>query len=273
MSIWKNIITFGNFGRLEDDIKIFAYRRSILEEIVKEYDIAMFSQKKAFTILNIEREKAIKNLALFKSIIKKIKKNVQDNIAIKVRDKKTDSNNFINYGSIQSFRNNLPDLNVDEFSDVFFIKVQSSISALGAKKEIDKNDLIIHGADVAISAMVNFLSATISINRNVIEKRRLIKDKTLDISDSVKSIKDSFPIIYAETNRVGEIALLLNKNNFIFTGKFIELNLLVHSKSHFYQFIDFLQDIRFDANEDVKKKIIFLGQICSEYNKINVLKV
>lgn len=273
MSFFKNVFTLGRYGKMHNELTVFENRRNTFLELAKEFRNSLKDQKLAFEVLKNQRKSAEKNIFLFKSILFLIKNKIKDNKSETIEDKMKIKEEIYVPTKVTSTNTSIPEIDLSKFSSDFFSTTNRNLKKLSKLKDPKKEDFILAGVDTAISAVTNAIGGIIELNKQVNEKRREIQESTKLLLNAAESIFDYHPILYKETLRANEIALTLLKSNEAFSAKYQEIFQEIFHESKITLFKKFLLKEKFQISDETIEKIVFLGSICSEYNKISQSKL
>lgn len=272
MSIFKNIVTLGGHSRLQKDIADMKNVQGYYGYLYADFNPLVEAQNRSFQLLKQEREAAVKNLFLVKTLIFKIKKNVSDQTQKIILDESTfvaDIDPSIRNSAISGEVS----VNFEEIGTSFLTSVESSLSVLNSKEKITKNDLQYAAISVGIEVLGNFINEIAEINKQVTKQRELVKAELIKLRDAISKITEYHTPIFYETLRAIEIAEALNKTNQVFTAKFLKLNEMLFTKSKFKLFWDEVTNKKLELTEEETLELLILKSICSQYNQINKQKI
>lgn len=269
MSFFKNIITGGNYSKLElSKIELENLTHSYMA-FQEDFFLLNKDRHEALLLLKTEREAVQKNITLAKNLISKIKtisnnkKNdlVNDNITY-----------FENINTDFEFNNYSIDFQekLDNVSESFLNSLSSSFTRLEKKKSYSKNDLKTEFTIVIIDSLISGISNLVKLNKEVKENLRKVNERTSQINDSIYQITSQAPKIYTESKRIIEIAKCLNKHNQVFSMKYENIQKEINNKSKFSLFIDEILNRKITPNENIKKNLHFLIKFSTEYNYLNI---
>ncbi|WP_157807022.1 hypothetical protein [Algoriphagus formosus] len=273
MSFFKNVFTLGGYGRMENELQKFEERRLVFLTLVKEFEGSLKSQKAAFKILKNQRNKAEKNIFLFKTILLLIKNKIKDNPADVIQDVMQIKGGANVPTKVRRAKTDIPQFDLSKFSEDFFLTTSKNLNMLGKIKDPKKEDFIITAVATAVSAITNSIGGIIKLNQEVNNKRKEINFNTQLLFKTASEISNYFPILYSDTLRANEIARTLIKANETFSIQYLDIINNVFHENEFVLFKKFVLNQKFQISDDVVDKIIFLGSICSEYNKISQTKL
>lgn len=140
MSWFKNVITGGNFNRLQDEQREFNKLAKSFSLLQDGYIDLNQTHLNALNYLKKEREEVVKNLSLSKNLISKVK-------AITNDKKQEIKNDFIAYVENENVEFRLGDISInfqgklDNVSETFVKSLDSSFKRLENKKNYTKGDL------------------------------------------------------------------------------------------------------------------------------------
>lgn len=273
MSFFKNILTLGKHGKLQDELQLLQEKNWYLTKLNSDFQPLKETQWESFNLLKLEREAAYKNLFLAKTLISKIK------VRLKSQQLHLETDNLTNV--MLSGNNSHLDLRIngdisidfDNLGSELFENISASLDYLGSQEKISSTDLKVEGLKMGVSALVSGVDALIDMNQEVRQQRELVRDKLIEVTNSVTQITKYFPTIYAETHRAIEIALTLNKTNQIFVNKYEQINKRLFNKSKIRLFWDEFMGRRLSFDQEDESELLKLIQICSEYKKISSIKI
>ncbi|OXA77866.1 hypothetical protein SAMN05444397_11442 [Flavobacterium aquidurense] len=272
MSWVKNIVTLGNYNRLQQDERDLKSLENFFREIESNYYILIKDREAAFHLLQEEREEVIKNLAVFKNLLSKIKEISNDK-------KMHGKNDYISHFDYNSFSSNPQEFSVnfqgkiDEAGMNILTSIDNSFIRLEKRyknnKKVTKGDLYAELGIVAIETVIASVSALIDLNIEVNENRKKITKASKQINNAIKKMKDTAPEVNAEGFRIIEITRVLNKHNQIFSEKFesvlSELNLYSTRKS----FYNFIFNKKIEPSQKMTQNLHHLMLYASAYNTFN----
>jgi hypothetical protein len=137
MSWFKNVITGGNFDKLQNEQREFNKLANSFSLLQDGYMDLNLTRLNVLRFLKEEREEVVKNLSLAKSMISKVKSITNDkNQEVK--------NDFITHVENQNIEFQLGDVSIDfqgkldNVSETFVKSLDSSSKKLGNKKKSQK---------------------------------------------------------------------------------------------------------------------------------------
>lgn len=268
MSWFKNVITGGNFDKLQNEQREFNKLANSFSLLQDGYMDLNLTRLNVLRFLKEEREEVVKNLSLAKSMISKVKSITNDkNQEVK--------NDFITHVENQNIEFQLGDVSIDfqgkldNVSETFVKSLDSSSKKLGNKKKITKDDLKSELAIVAVETLIKGVGEIINLNGEVNEKRKHIAASTKKIIDATSKMTNQAPKIYIEVKRMIEIAVLLNKHNQVFSIKYQAIHQEINKKSKFTIFINELFNKKIIPDETMQTHLHSLIKISSEYGRFN----
>lgn len=263
----KNIITWGGYGKLEDEKKEFEILKNTYTHISSSFFELYKDRLEAYTNLEYERLEAHRNFAIAKNLLKKFK-NVGNNQNLKTNDnltsveiKKFQQEKF-NYEV--SFNKNL-----EAITNTFSSSIEKSLKRNKGKniKDFSKDQFLLEAGVVAIETIFEGFSQAINYNGEIQKQREQIQREKQRVINTIDKLFANAEIVYAETQRIIEVGKVLNINNQVFTSKYSEINNFVTSKSIFKQFWNEIASKKITPTADVNLKIAQLMNICAGYNK------
>jgi hypothetical protein len=274
MSWFKNIITGGNYDKLQDELDDLEQLREFATELSKVYSDLEFKQNSATRIIKEERADAIKNINMAKSLIKRIKANTKSKTK---QELVQDFNLEIEVSEIDYNNSNLNvnfDENLNAFAESVFTTLDSSLSNSFEKleqkndysRESLKEEALNVGIDLAVTAVSKGITELINANQQTNTKRRETKEQLEATHNYIIHLYDVIPDITAFIKRIIEVSRVLNKNNQVFTTKYREIH---DSLFENISIKTFLNDKIICNKEEDMKKIMNLMKICSNYNNVN----
>lgn len=272
MSWVKNIATLGNYNRLQEEERDLKSLEKHFRAIESNYYILITDRENAFHLLQEEREEVIKNIAVFKNLLSKIKEISNDK-------KMEEKNDFISKYDYNSFASSPQEFSVnfqgriDQAGMDILTSIDHSFVRLEKRyknnEKVTKGDLYAELGIVAIETVMAGISALIELNEEVNENRKKISKASKQINNAIKKMKDTAPEVNAEGFRIIEIARVLNKHNQIFSEKFEsvlkELNL--HSKRT--SFYNFIFNKKLEPSQKMMENLHHLMLYTSAYNAFN----
>ncbi|GAA3746850.1 hypothetical protein GCM10022422_34120 [Flavobacterium ginsengisoli] len=272
MSWVKNILTLGNYNRLQQEEVDLRSLKKHYTAIESNYYILLTDRENAFRLLQEEREEVIKNIAAFKNLLSKIKE-------ISNEKKNKEKNDFITQFDYSSFIANPKEFSInfqgkiDQVGMDILTSVDNSFVRLEKRyksnEKLTKGDLYAELGIIAIESVIASVSALVELNTEVNENRKEVQKATRQINNAIKKMKDTAPQVNAEGFRIVEITRVLNKHNQIFSEKFEtildELNL--HSKRA--SFFNFIFNKKIEPSNEIKKSLHHLMLYASAYNSFN----
>lgn len=273
MSFFKNVFTLGRYGKMENELLNYKRRRDILKKMANEFKESIKDQKSAFNSLTIQRKDAEKNIFLFKTILFLIKNKIKDNKADIIKDKMNIKEHINLPSKVLNAKTEIPEADLSKYSNDFFSRTNKNLKILSKIKNPQKEELAILAIDAAISAITNGIGAIIELNQEVNEKRKEIIENTKIIFKAAETVSNYHPTVYQETLRAIEITKSLIKANEAFSICYEEIKNEIFRENDLILFRKFILKEKFEINESIINKIIFLGSICSEYNKISQTKI
>lgn len=273
MSFFKNVFTLGRYGKMENELIIYEWRRDTIKEMADEFNKSLKDQKIVFNSLKIQRKTAEKNLFLFKTILLLIKNNIKDNKADIIQDKIKIKESINLPSTVLNASTAISEIDLSKYSNDFFSNTNKNLKILSKIKNPKKEELAILAIESTISAISNGIGAIIKLNQDVNEKRAGIFENTKKILRAADTIMEIHPSIHEDTLGASEIAKTLLKANESFSIKYEELKNEVFYEKKLTLFKKFVLNEKFEIKQETIDKIIFLGSICSEYNKISQTKL
>lgn len=268
MSWFKNVITGGNFNRLQDEQREFNKLAKSFSLLQDGYIDLNQTHLNALNYLKKEREEVVKNLSLSKNLISKVK-------AITNDKKQEIKNDFIAYVENENVEFRLGDISInfqgklDNVSETFVKSLDSSFKRLENKKNYTKGDLKAELAIVAVETLIKGVGEIINLNGEVNEKRRHITASTKEIIDATSKMTKQAPKIYIEVKRMIEIASVLNKHNQVFSIKYQAIQREINKKSKVTIFINELFNKKIIPDENMQINLHSLMKYSSEYSRFN----
>ncbi|TDO95603.1 hypothetical protein [Flavobacterium sp. 245] len=272
MSWLKNIATLGNYNRLQQDERDLKSLEKHFRAIESNYYILIKDRENAFHLLQEEREEVVKNIAVFKNLLSKIKEISNDK-------KMQEKNDFISNYDYNSFTSSPQEFSVnfhgriDQAGMDILTSVDNSFIRLEKRyknnQKVTKGDLYAELGIVAIETVIASVSALVDLNVEVNENRKKITKASKQINNAIKKMKDTAPEVNAEGFRIIEITRVLNKHNQIFSEKFesvlSELNLYSTRKS----FYNFIFNKKIEPSQKMTQNLHHLMLYASAYNTFN----
>ncbi len=268
MSWFKNVITGGNFNRLQDEQREFNKLAKSFSLLQDGYIDLNQTHLNALNYLKKEREEVVKNLSLSKNLISKVK-------AITNDKKQEIKNDFIAYVENENVEFRLGDISInfqgklDNVSETFVKSLDSSFKRLENKKNYTKGDLKAELAIVAVETLIKGVGEIINLNGEVNEKRRHITASTKEIIDATSKMTKQAPKIHIEVKRMIEIASVLNKHNQVFSIKYQAIQREINKKSKVTIFINELFNKKIIPDENMQINLHSLMKYSSEYSRFN----
>lgn len=268
MSWFKNVITGGNFNRLQDEQREFNKLAKSFSLLQDGYIDLNQTHLNALNYLKKEREEVVKNLSLSKNLISKVK-------AITNDKKQEIKNDFIAYVENENVEFRLGDISInfqgklDNVSETFVKSLDSSFKRLENKKNYTKGDLKAELAIVAVETLIKGVGEIINLNGEVNEKRRHITASTKEIIDATSKMTKQAPKIHIEAKRMIEIASVLNKHNQVFSIKYQAIQREINKKSKVTIFINELFNKKIIPDENMQINLHSLMKYSSEYSRFN----
>lgn len=268
MSWFKNVITGGNFDKLQNEQREFNKLATSFSLLQDGYIDLNLTHLNALHFLKKEREEVVKNLSHSKNLIFKIK-------SIKNDKKQEIKNDFITYVENQNVEFELGDVSInfqgklDNVSETFVKSLDSSFKRIENKKNYTKQDLKSELVTLAVETLVKGVSEIINLNGEVNEKRKYITTSTKKIIDATSKMTNHAPQIYIEVKRMIEIAEVLNKHNQVFSIKYQAIRNEINKKSKFTIFINELFDKKIIPDETMQMNLHSLVKFSSEYGRFN----
>lgn len=274
MSWFKNVMTGGNYNKLQNELDDLNRLKEFATELSEVYKDLEFGQHTATRIIADERADAIKNINMAKNLMKRVKTKT------KSKTKQELVSDFNLEIEVSELTHNNSDLNVDfdqnlnAFADTVFTTLDTSIGnsldKLEQKNDYSKASLkqeaVSVGIDLAVSAVSKGINELINVNTQTIAKRRETKEQLEGTHKYIVHLYDVIPEITAFTRRSIEISRVLNKNNQVFTAKYREVHDMLFEN---ISIKTFLNDKIICQKDDDMKKVMNLMVICSNYNKVN----
>lgn len=263
----KNLITWGGYGKLEDEKKEFEILKNTYTHISSSFFDLYKDRLEAYTNLEHERLEAHRNFAIAKNLLKKFK-NVGNNQNLKTNDnltsveiKKFQQEKF-NYEV--SFNKNL-----EAITNTFSSSIEKSLKRNKGKniKDFSKDQFLLEAGVVAIETLFESFSQAINYNGEIQKQRKQIQREKQRVINTIDKLFANAEIVYAETQRIIEVGKVLNINNQVFTQKYSEINKFVISQSIFKQFWNEIASKKITPTADINLKIAQLMNICAGYNK------
>ena len=268
MSWFKNVITGGNFDKLQNEQREFNKLANSFSLLQDGYIDLNQTHLNALHFLKKEREEVVKNLSLSKNLISKIKSITNDK-------KQEIKNDFITYVENQNVEFQLGDVSInfqgklDNVSETFVKSLDSSFKRLENKKNYTKGDLKAELAIVAVETLIKGVGEIINLNGEVNEKRRHITASTKEIIDATSKMTKQAPKIHIEAKRMIEIASVLNKHNQVFSIKYQAIQREINKKSKVTIFINELFNKKIIPDENMQINLHSLMKYSSEYSRFN----
>ena len=263
----KNIITFGGYGKLEDEKKEFEILKNKYSHISSSFSDLYKNRLEAYTNLEEERIEAHRNFAIAKNLLKKFK-NVNNNENLKTTDNVTNVE-IRNYQQEKfnyevSFNKNL-----DAITNTFSSSVENSFKRNKGKniKDISKNEFLLEAGVVAVETIFESFSQAINYNGEIQKQRKQIQREKQRVISIIDKLFSNAEIVYAETLRIIEVGKVLNVNNRVFTEKYFEINKFVTKQSIIKQFWNEINSKKITPTNEINIKIAQLMNICAGYNK------
>jgi len=267
MSTWKNILTLGNHGKLQKEIDQFKSVSEYYTCLEGDFKPLIEVHKASAAYLQTEREAAIKNLFLVKTLIKRIKNNVDE----KGQELKLDDFIKVEISKDNKVNDNLDvdvNFNWNNVGGEFVDSLNDSLGFLSSKKSISTKDLKTEAILVGIDALGAALDSVLEINSQVNEQRAKIQEQLSKVSEAIDNIQNYYPEIYFESSRALEIAGALNMANQVFSRQFTAVHDKLFNKSKWRLFWEEFRNIKILITDEDKYEIQKLMLACSSYNKI-----
>lgn len=267
MSWFKNIITGGNYNKLQDEEAAFYDLKDRYNSF--QDDFLLINQKRfeALTHLKSEREDAMKNLHLAKNLISRIKE-VNGKEIIHVIDSISNvvaTGPEIVIGDVSiDFQGKL-----DNVSQTFLNSLNGSLNRLGENKIYTKKDLKAEFATIAFDVLSDGISQLVQINSEVNSKRKEIVNASRSMVDSIDKMTTQAPVIYKELKRIIEISRVLNKHNQAFSKKYETIIKDINKQSKWSNFIGDLFNRKIVPDDKMLMDLKYLISYSSDYSKIN----
>lgn len=268
MSWFKNVITGGNYNKLQNEEREFQNLTEKFSLLQDGYIDLNQSHLNALQYLKSEREEVVKNLSLSKNLISRIKSITKD-------QKQVIKSDFVSYVENTNVEFQIGDVSIDfqgkldKVSETFVNSLDSSFKRLEDKKTFTKGDLRLELAGIAFDAISEGISAVINLNGEVNEKRRHITTTSIEIKKAVHKMTNQAPKTYIEMKRMIEIARILNMHNQVFSAKYQTIQNEINKKSKFSIFINELLNKKIIPTEKMLTDLHILNQYSSEYSKFN----
>ncbi len=268
MSWFKNVITGGNYNKLQNEEREFqnlAEKFSLLQD---GYIDLNQSHLNALHFLKTEREEVVKNLSLTKNLISKVKSITNDKKQIIKSD-------FVSYVENTNVEFQIGDVSIDfqgkldKVSETFVKSLDGSFKRLENKKTFTKGDLKLELAGIALDVISEGIDAVINLNGEVNEKRRHITSTSIDIKEAMRKMTNQAPKTYIEIKRMIEIARVLNMHNQVFSAKYQTIQNEINKKSKFSIFISELLKKKIVPDETMQTNLHSLMKYSSEYSRFN----
>lgn len=268
MSWFKNVITAGNYNKLqkeEKDFHILAENFSLLQNAYIDLNQ---SHLNALHFLKTERKEVVKNLSLTKNLISKVKSITNDKKQIIKSD-------FITYTEKTSVEFKIGDISIDfqgkldKVSETFVKSLDSSFKRLENKKTYTKGDLQLELAGIALDTIGEGINAVINLNGEVNEKRKHITNTSREINEAMHKMTNQAPKLYIEIKRMIEITRVLNMHNQVFSSKYESIQNEINKKSKFSIFLDEIFKKKIIPDETMQINLHSLMKYSSEYSRFN----
>lgn len=261
----KNILTFGGAGKLKKELETFENLQHNFISASQQYSLLIESRSILFYNLMIERNEAIRNFELLKSLIR-IKK--------ELKSKKTESNIDSLSIDVGVNFNNLIKIENSDFTEIIdssirniskstgqsFDRIVDSFNNKGvvSKQELKAEALMI-GVDLVGEAF-NYIG---NLNEEVNRKRKEVQHHIDILQNRLQQIYDSYENLFADSLRIDEIFQSLNKNNKIFVEKY---KLIIEKYFVGYDLNNKNEHLH-NYNDNLEQDIKFLIMFCNEYSK------
>ena len=268
MSTFKNFITGGNFGKLEDEKEDFEILKDKFLKFQDEYVAINQERLNALLFLQEERAEVVRNLSMAKNLISKVKI-IRNN---EIQEFKTDAITYFENKNIE-FEDGTVMVNfqghLDSVSETFIISLDDSFKRLAKNKTYTKANLKEEAALVALETLIGGVTALFTLNSEINENRKKIVKATTQIRNEMPKMTKQAAIVFAEVKRIIEIATVLNKHNEVFSKKYCEVYRSMNSRSKTLLFFDELLGRKIEPDYKMQNDIHQIRMLSSEYSKFN----
>jgi len=262
-------LTFGLKAKLQNELAQLQYIGENANQLKEVFEALTEEKKIVSNILEKERISAVNNLILYKGIIKKLntkKKRLSDKEQNVIQDINANSENIedvsINDISFDVEFNS----NINEITNTALSSINNSFDNLLSKEKVYNSDIKKEVVNIAFDVAGSAINEWYNAITDTIKRRQEVKDRLSKLSEYIRYMHNTIPQLYAYVSRAKEIALVLNKTNIVFSERYEKIYTdLYKDRTIFSKFNKTIGNVDINIRKDVK----FLGQVCTEYNKIN----
>lgn len=270
----KNLLTLGGSSKLEREIKELYYLRDVYMAAGKQYNLLVENRALLFNNLLIERNEAIRNFELTKSLIRVVKN--------ELKSKKTEANKDmlsinVNINNNINQLNNIENIDLTNVIDNSIRNISKSVGQsfdrlsvnFDSKGHLTKQDLKIEALSLGVNLVGEAFTYIENLNKEVSKRRKKVQKHIAILQKHLNRILDSYRNLYAESLRIDEVFQVLNKNNKVFIEKYksiIEKYFINYDLNKINNKID-----NYESN--LEQEIKSLMMICSEYKKTTNINI
>lgn len=271
---WKNLITLGKTKKLKYKIQRLRALRQCCELLSNNISKLSADNEDLYSYLSKYRYAAYRNIYLAKELIKMVKDKIESQQQQIILDKFPEFHKPIN---TNPYAVNFNASSVAFDSDTFYSAVSTSFDCSLKRLEeslkngkVDKNNLILEGAQIALETVINGICEIFEMNGRVSEA---LKENEYEIKQAEEYIGEALCSILKMKNEIlreSEIMIALFQCNKAFAKAYDPLREKIFGRP---SLIKAIMGIR--KNEELIKSADFIKdlqhliQLCSEYNKVN----
>jgi len=267
----KNILTFGGAGKLKRETETFESLQHKYITSSQQYNLLIKNRSILFYNLMLERNEAIRNFELLKSLIK---------IQKKIKSKKMDSNNDelstivdVNFNKMINIKkNNYTQIidssirNISKSTDKSFDRLINNFNSNGT---LTKQDIKVEALMVGVDLVGEAFNYIGNLNNEVNQKRKEVQQHISSLQIGLSKIFDSYGNVFADSLRIDEIFQVLNKNNQIFIEKYKNILEKYFMDYDLNKKNEQLNNFQNSLEQDIK----FLIMLCNEYSKTKKVNI
>jgi|SRR5690554_457302 len=268
----KDILTFGGNSKLKKEVQIYEHLQQTHILASQQYNLLVKNRSVLFYNLMLERNEALRNFELLKSLIKRHKEikskkadNNKDKLSIEINldlnkmIKIEDSDNYV-----KSIDNSIR--NISKSTGNSFDRLMNSFNNNGTISKQDlKGEALMLGVDMLGEAF-NYIG---NLNDEIAKKRKKVQGHISKLEVGLSKILDSYGSVYADSLRIDEIFQFLNKSNQMFIEKYKSI-----MNKHFIDYDLSLKKSETESfNTDLEQDIKSLIIICNEYSKTRKIDI
>lgn len=270
-SFLKNMITFGNYNRLQREkgrLNMLIETCSVLdEEIERNKNI----QRGLERYLEQYRVAAYRNIYLCKELLSLLKK-IEGRSQTLVLDNQIyiPQLSDVSVMSISNMKDVMFDTTVFEgYTATSFNNVLETLTDIQNRGEkVTSDDLIVGAIEIGLSAVADSISGIMGMNTEVTNQRAEVQRRIADVTDELECLLPKLNVYKAEILRKVEVLEALKEMCIAFIKLYEPLRKSIYDDDG--GFISGYQD--FIKSSKTREQLAVLAAICSHYNKFNNIK-